>query len=150
MEHIFIASVLIAKGESYRTFPYDDKDGRVLQPLASAGKRTIGIGFNIDDTGISLGESAQILISRLLSLDIRLSQYDWYQVQNANRKAVLIDMAYNMGLASLLDFKNTIKFLGSGKYVDAGENIALSKYATQVGIRATRNIAIIKTGEVKF
>ena len=49
------AEKYIAAEEGYRQFPY----------RCTAGKLTIGYGFNLDDTGLSEPESAAILHMRI-------------------------------------------------------------------------------------
>ena len=55
-------------------------------------------------------------------------------------------MAYNLGINSLLGFKNTLATIQAGRYNDAADGMLASKWATQVGDRATR-LAKMMRGE---
>ena len=52
----------------------------------------------------------------------------------------LCEMAYQMGVAGLLGFKNTLALIKERKYTQAAENMLKSKWATQTPKRA-REIA---------
>ena len=62
------------------------------------------------------------------------------------RKAVCIDMIFNLGLDGFKKFKNTITYIKAGEYEKAAENMLLSKWATQVKSRATELAEMIRTG----
>lgn len=62
------------------------------------------------------------------------------------RKAVLIEMVFNLGLAGVLSFKNTLKYIESGDYEQAAANMLQSKWATQVGQRAHTLARRMRTG----
>ena len=59
-----------------------------------------------------------------------------YQDLNYARKAVLIDMVFNLGLAGVLQFKNTLALLDKRDFHAVSEALMNSKWATQVGSRA--------------
>ena len=50
----------------------------------------------------------------------------------------MINMCFNLGLSRLLNFKNFLEAVESKDYVKAGVEMLDSKWATQVGPRATR------------
>lgn len=52
------------------------------------------------------------------------------------RYAVLLNMAFNMGLRGLLDFKNTLSFVQARQFRLAASHMLQSKWARQVGARA--------------
>jgi len=54
------------------------------------------------------------------------------------RKAVLIDMCFNLGINGLLGFKNALAAIAAGKYTTAAANMTASKWAGQVKGRAAR------------
>ena len=56
-------------------------------------------------------------------------------------------MCFNMGIGSLAGFKNTLAMIQAGDYAGASENMLKSKWAVQVGNRATELAQIMKTGE---
>ena len=126
----------IKEHEGYRTFPY----------RCTANKLTIGYGFNLEDVGLSEEESEIILKLRLQKLHNKLNELHWYAKQNQNRKDALIDMAYNLGYAGLLKFKNMIAALNINDYESAAVEALNSKWAAQVGKRANKIAHIIETG----
>jgi len=64
------------------------------------------------------------------------------------RKAVVIDMIFNMGLAKVRKFKNMLKALEEKRYDDAGDHLLDSLYAQQTGGRAIRNAEMLREGKL--
>jgi lysozyme len=123
--------------EGYRRFPYRD----------TVGKLTVGIGINLDDTGLFLDEAQAVLQIRLAKVATELERkLPWIADLDEVRASVLVDMAYNLGVAGLLGFKNTLAFVQSGEYTKAAQNMLRSKWAGQVGKRATRLAEMMRTG----
>jgi len=56
-------------------------------------------------------------------------------------------MAFNLGTKGLMKFKNTLALIQAGKFDDAAHAMLASKWASQVGIRATRLARQMQTGE---
>ncbi len=63
------------------------------------------------------------------------------------RRAVLIDMLFNMGLVKVSGFRNTLRHIRNGEYKRAAKHLLDSKYARQVGPRAIRLAKMMETGE---
>lgn len=121
-----------------------------LKPYrCSAGKLTIGVGRNLDDVGISEGEAEILLrndIDRACSgLDASLP---WWRNLDPVRQRVMVNMAFNLGVAGLLGFRNTLKLIELGNYQDAAVAMMASKWAKQVGPRATRLALMMRDGGV--
>ena len=115
--------------------------------LDSEGIETIGIGFNLQE-GFTRDESLLILNYRLGKLQDRLrSTFPWYPMLNQVRKTVLLDMAYNLGIPRLCRFIKMLRAISEQNWSKAAEEILDSRYATQVGRRATRNAQMMRTGE---
>lgn len=115
-------------------------EGLKLKPYRdTVGKLTIGVGRNLDDVGISEAEAATLLESDIArtakALDLNLP---WWTTLSEERQRVLLNMAFNMGIAGLLGFKNTLAAIQAGKYEDAAKEMLTSKWAAQVGNRAQR------------
>ena len=113
----------------------------------TVGKLTIGVGRNLDDVGISKDEAYLMLDNDIQrtsdSLDKNLP---WWKTLDEVRQRVILNMAFNMGINSLLGFKNTLAAIQAGRYNDAADGMLASKWATQVGARATR-LADMMRGE---
>ena len=73
----------------------------------SEGHKTIGYGLNID-AGISQRVAAAALQAQLEELQEALSKYPWYAPLDAVRQSVLLDIAFNGGLAGLLHFPHLL------------------------------------------
>lgn len=63
------------------------------------------------------------------------------------RQYVIIDMAFNLGLHRLLQFRNMLYRLNIGDYRGASKELLNSKYAQQVGHRAQKNAYTLETGK---
>jgi lysozyme len=76
----------------------------------------------------------------------------WAAEQSAPRRAVLYDMAFNMGLgfpgvSGLLSFRHTLGLIREGRYAEAARSMLQSRWARQVKIRAVRLAAQMERGE---
>lgn len=116
----------------------------------SLGYTTIGVGHLIDvRKGGSLPE---FIIDTLLSHDIEKHQREliaalpWFIELDPPRQGVLVNMAFNLGVAGLLKFANTLRSIREGAYSAAAVNMLESKWAQQVGIRAQRLATQMETG----
>ena len=113
----------------------------------TVGKLTVGVGRNISDRAFSQDE-----IDLMLSNDIELVEQaldralPWWRQMNDARQNVLANMCF-MGIGSLLGFVNTLAAMKAGRYDDAANGMLNSKWASQVGARATRLAKIMRTGE---
>jgi lysozyme len=113
------------------------------------GKITIGIGHNLSDKGLP-----DNIIDQIFDLDLSNATKDAekipvYAKLNAARKTVLIDMVFNMGLQSVLGFRNTLDKMSRGDFNGAAEGMLASKWAEQVGNRAIELAEIMRSGQVK-
>jgi lysozyme len=123
-------------------------EGKRLKPYKdSVGKLTIGVGRNLDDVGIRPDECDLLLKNDILAamnqLDINLA---WWRNLDEVRQRVLANMAFNMGIATLLTFKNTLAAVEAGSWEAAADGMKASHWAAQVGPRADRLIAMMRTG----
>lgn len=108
----------------------------------SLGYWTIGVGHLIDAK--KGGSLPQGIIDDILDYDIEahtnalLKAFPWVADLDPIRQAVLINMAFNLGIDGLSGFGHTLALIRSGDYTGASMAMLQSKWATQVGIRATR------------
>lgn len=70
-----------------------------------------------------------------------------WSVCNAPRRAVLVDMGYNLGVSGLLKFYQTRQHIRNRDFAGASVQMGRSKWATQVKTRATRLCKMMRTGE---
>ena len=121
---------------------------RLAAYLCPAGALTVGYGHNCDVWPVAGVEKVGDVISRTKAeeilvedvfffaeeLDGRLG-FDWRKMEEP-RQAVLLNMAFNMGVSGLLAFKRALGAMRIGDYPRAGTEMLDSKWARQVKGRA--------------
>lgn len=135
--------------DSYSQLKRDE--GEVLHAYQDTlGFWTIGIGIMIDKRkggGLRPEESEFIFRNRLKLIDAELAdRLPWISTLDPARRGVLVNMAFQLGIAGLLGFKNTLAMIEAGKYQDAAKNMLQSKWATQTPARAQRLSNQMATG----
>jgi len=117
----------------------------------SLGYWTIGVGRLIDARkGGGLSEDE---IEYLLANDVRQKTAEvraalpWYDGLNDARKAVLVGMAFQMGAAGLLGFRQTLGAVRGERYANAAGLMLQSSWAKQTPGRANRMARQMETGE---
>lgn len=125
------------------------EEGRRLKPYTdSVGKLTIGIGHNLSDNGISDAICDAIFKEDALAVINELNQaLPWWQGMDEVRQRVLADLAFNMGIETLLTFGQFLGFMKSGSYSAAAQDLTHTKWASQVGARAPRLCSMLLTGK---
>ncbi len=125
----------IKKCEGYNNKPYFD----------IVGKTTIGWGRNLSDNGISMDEAELLFHNDLKRALSDVAPYAWFQDSPEHTQAALVNMSFNMGLTRLLGFKRMIAALNAKNYTLAAREALDSKWASQVGRRAT-DVALMMIG----
>lgn len=133
--------------------------------LCSAGKKTIGYGRNVENNPFSqeelnhLGrsefllepmtedEAEYLLVNDVKAVEIKLQTLPFWNDLSSARKAVCLNMAFNLGVAGFFQFKNMISALSGAFYERAAREMLDSKWATQVKQRAECLSAQMLTGE---
>ena len=108
----------------------------------SLGFTTIGVGRLIDaNRGGGLSDSE---VDYLLNNDITdktaqvLEALPWASKLNEPRRAVLINMAFQLGIGGLLQFKRALGSIEDGQYGEAAKEMLDSTWAKQTPARAQR------------
>lgn len=126
------------------------EDGRHMPYKDTTGHLTIGYGRNITDRGISEGEARYMLWSDIQdTINGLRKDYWWFDELDDIRQEVVINMAFNLGLAGFAKFRNTIGYISDGNYRQAASNMLQSRWASQVGYRATELSRMMETGLVE-
>ena len=122
-------------------------EGLRLKPyLCSEGKITIGFGRNLEDMGISEKEAEMLLMSDIERCYEELDVFSWFHDLDQVRKEAMVNMLFNLGLPTFLEFKRTLKFMAEGAYSQAAAEMLDSKWANQVGDRAKELAYMVETG----
>lgn len=130
-------------------------EGRVPHAYQdSLGYWTIGVGHLIDK--LKGGKLPERIIDDLLAYDISEVEAGLHEAlpwtlpmsyTDPVRYAVLVDMAFNLGVPGLLKFKNTLEYVRTGQWVNAGAGMLASLWASQVGSRARRLANMMRDGK---
>lgn len=129
MNYLDILHAQLRVDEGERSMPYVDTTGNL----------TIGIGRNLTANGISRGEQALMFDNDLATAEhtARLLLDNFDSLSDA-RKAVVVNMAFNMGYGTLSTFVNTLRAINERRWAEAAQGMAASRWAIQVGDRAKR------------
>ena len=122
-----------------------DEGKKKLLYKDTKGKWTIGIGHNIQDRGLSDAAIAFIFEEDMRDHMAELERaLPWVSSLPEPAQRVLANMAFNMGVPTLLTFKNTLGAFQAHSWEKAAEGMEASLWAHQVGARADRLIAVIR------
>jgi len=126
------------------------QEGLRLKPYrCTAGKLTIGYGRNLDDNGISQDEAEIMLSNDIRAVKVAVySALPWVYSMDENRQMVILNMAYNLGIAGLLEFRRFLHSAEFREYQTAAKRMLESLWATQVGNRATYLAKVMESGEL--
>lgn len=124
-----------------------DEGKRDKMYLDGEGIPTIGIGHNLRDRPISERAIRVIFEDDMAEAerDARSLVSAFDQLSNT-RKAVLVNMAFNLGRDRLAGFKNMLAHVNAGEFTFAADEMLRSKWATQVGVRAQRLAQAMRLG----
>ena len=122
-------------------------EGLRLKPYeCTAGKLTIGYGRNLEDVGISEIEAMVMLRNDIEQCYQELDVFSWFADLDQVRQEALVDVLYNLGLPTFLEFKKTLKHVAEHNWSMAAAEMLDSKWARQVGDRAEELAYMIETG----
>lgn len=130
----------LTRDEGWRPYAYQDH----------LGYWTIGVGRLIDQR--KGGRLSADEIDYLLQNDVNRfkaeldKELPWWRTLDPVRQRVLVNMAFNLGTAGLLGFKNTLAAVKRGDWSAASAGMLASKWADQVGLRAHRLAKMMRTG----
>lgn len=123
--------------EDTRKFPY----------LDSVNKITVGVGRNLTDVGLSQSEIQLLLDNDCARVLREAQQLPFWNLLSDGRKIVVADMLFNLGLSRFLKFEKMIAALELGLWDQAADEMKNSRWYHQVGRRAVRLVAAMRTGE---
>ncbi|WP_291325280.1 glycoside hydrolase family protein [Desulfovibrio sp. UCD-KL4C] len=124
-------------------------EGLKLKPYrCPAGKLTIGVGRNLEDVGITELEAMTMLSHDVSECSAELSTaMPWTSNLSDPRRAVLINMCFNLGFNGFSKFKKMLAACAGGNYELAASEMLNSDWAGQVESRAEELALQMRTGE---
>lgn len=131
-----LADKLLRKHEGTRQFVYE----------CPAGKKTIGVGRNLEDRGVLPDEIELMLANDIKACAEDLATFGWWDGLTPHRKAALIDLRFCVGPAGFRAFKKMLAAIESSDWKEAAEQIMDSKFALQTGHRAMDLAGLIRAG----
>ena len=129
MNYLDILRAQLPQDEGRRPFPYRD----------TVGKITIGVGRNLSDDGLATDEIELLLANDILAAQrTAIDLIPNFESLSDVRKAVVMNMAFNLGEARFAGFHKTLQAIIDGRWDEAADNMLASVWANQVGVRARR------------
>lgn len=129
----------LRRDEGLRLKPYRD----------TVGKLTIGYGRNLDDRGISKPEAEYLLMSDIgATIQAVQAALPWFSRVDGIRQRVLVNIAFNAGVAGLLGFKRMLVALEHERFEEAADELLNSQAARDLPQRYGRLAAMLRTGQV--
>jgi lysozyme len=132
-----------------------DEGVRYSRYLDTAGIPTVGVGHNLRANPLPAGWTFPLTddqVNQLLAHDIAVTtaalslHLPWWAHLDEVRQRVVANMAFNLGVGTLLAFHNTLAAIQSGRYGDAANGMKASAWFKQVGARAERLCQAMATG----
>ena len=134
----------LERDEGRRYVPYSD----------TRGFQTVGIGHNLaspipsawiypltdDEIDQLLDHDLSITIA---ALDLHIG---WWRTLDEVRQRCVCNIAFNLGVGSLMGFHDALADLKAGNFINASQEFQDSDWYKEVGDRAVRICQAIKTG----
>lgn len=154
-EFEFFALALIKEAEGFSGVEY----------ICPAGYKTIGYGRNLETnplgdlerTHCMLGNDGLLRVSQNVATDwliteiskitFKCEKKEWFEGLDAYRRAVIIDLIYNLGFKKWDSFKKCQKAIIDRNFGIASAELEDSRWFNQVGRRGLRNVEIMKFGK---
>ena len=138
--------------EGLRLQSYDDSTGLPVVFPGGVCKGALTIGYGHTGSDVTPG---QIITGaeadRLLANDEAKAELDvlvhlpWVSSLDPARQSVMVEAAFNMGIAGLLEFRNTLDAINEGRWQDASNGLLTSLAAHQEPARVARWAAKLRS-----
>ncbi len=114
----------------------------------SKGILSIGIGRNLRDNGLRDSEIDFMFKNDVADVENAIQVHmPWVLNLDEVRQRVFYDLCFNMGVTKLLTFTHMIAFAQAGDYSSAADELHHSIWDSEVGDRAPKLEAMLRTGE---
>jgi lysozyme len=111
------------------------------------GVLTIGVGRNLQGRGITREEALYLLRNDVWDvLQAVQAAFPWAAQLTPTRQQVLCNMAFNLGLPRLKQFRKMLTACERGEYDTAARQMMNSLWAKQVGQRAVELAQMMRNG----
>lgn len=125
---IAMAICSLVKDEGFKQYPY------LLNGILH-----IGYGFNLDNVGIYPEEADFIIENRVDIANRELcANIPTYPILSSNRRSILINLCFNMGISRLMGFRKFLDALEHEDWPRAAKELLDSKAAQQNPARMER------------
>lgn len=119
------------------------------------GYWTIGIGRLVDSRKPGAGlrpNEIEFLLANDIEDRVRqlTTRMPWFVRLDEARQGVLLNMSFQLGVAGLFGFKNTLDLVRQGKYAEAADAMLKSKWAEQTPERAKRMADQMRDGQWRY
>lgn len=119
-----------------------DEGNRLTAYKDTRGIITIGVGRNLQSTGLSQGEVNLLLQNDIVRVCNELdASCPWWRDLAANPQRVLANLCFNMGMEKLLTFNTFLDLMKSGSIIAAAADLANTAWYDEVGDRGPRMVA---------
>ena len=144
-----IATARIRPNEGLRLQVYDDATGMPLVKNSHVvGNPTIGYGRLICvPHGITEAEAEYLLANDVEIAAEQAATLDPWPKLDPVRQSVLIEMVFQMGIAGVRGFHNTLAAMSRGDYAAAAEGMRASAWARQTPHRAHMLADLMEHGQ---
>ncbi len=134
--------------EGEKLFVYDDATGQPLKKgMTLQGHPTIGIGRALDTQGISSAEADYLLTSDIFTVQQEAEKaFPWYGNLTDTRKAVILSMLFQLGLAGVQGFHEFLLAVEHQNWARAAAEMKASLWAQQTPERAKKLAEQMETG----
>lgn len=127
----------IKRNEDFKSTPYVDTRGNL----------TVGFGRALYKTPMSIDEAEYLLIDDIKRAEAgAFKYYPGYSDLNEARKSVIVEMAFELGVEGLLQFKGMITATKAGDFKQAAVEMLSSAWHQQVGNRAVELANVMDSG----
>tara|TARA_R100001510_G_C7609874_1_gene173772 strand:- start:385 stop:810 length:426 start_codon:yes stop_codon:yes gene_type:complete len=131
----------LKRHEGVKYYVYKDHLGYETIGVGRCLKEGVGLGLTHDEVDYLLMND----INRCLEeLD---AAFPWFKDLTEIRREAMINLCFNLGLTRLRKFEKAIAAMSIHNYEEAADEFLDSRWAKQVGNRATEVTEMIRTGE---
>ena len=127
------------------------RNGKHVMYRDHLGYATLGVGRLIDERrggGLTDEEVEYLLRNDVTRVALELSKnLDWWPSLDHVRQSALINMAFQLGINGLLNFRKTLSLIKQGDYAEAAKEALRSTWAQQTPNRARRVAQQLASGE---